>query len=199
MPGDYEYDVFLSYRRRSPVLEWLQNHFEPRLKGLLGEALPHEPRIFVDYEQIETGQQWPLRLQEALKSSRCLLPIWSPSYFRSEWCVAELGSMMARESLLKYRTPDFPDRRLVYPVVFADGEHFPAETKGMKPLDLQEWNFPDLAFARSRKFIGFYRQMKKLAEELAGVIQQAPPWQDDWPVIMPPTAPPITPNVPRLP
>jgi hypothetical protein len=199
MPGDYQYDVFLSYCRKSPVLEWVQNHFEPRLKGLLGEALPYEPRVFVDTQEIEAGQQWPLLLQEALKHSRCLLAIWSPSYFRSRWCTAELESMMAREKLLNYRTPTLPDRRLVYPVVFADGEHFPAHAKEMQHRDLQEWNIPDLAFAKSRKIVGFHQKMKELTTELAALVQQAPPWQDDWPVELPQAVPPVTPHLPRLP
>ena len=51
MPNDYEYDIFLSYSRKSPVLDWVQNHFYPELKQWLASHTPHEPRIFVDWEQ----------------------------------------------------------------------------------------------------------------------------------------------------
>jgi hypothetical protein len=199
MPGDYQYDIFLSYRRKWPSQEWVQNHFYQRLEGLLGESLPHSPRVFLDTREIETGQEWPLVLQEALKGSRCLVSVWSPEYFRSAWCVAELHSMLERERLLGYRTGGHAGRRLVYPIVFADGLHFPDYTKAMQYRDLQKWNIPDTAFARSRKILGFHEEMKKVAEELADLILQAPAWQDDWPIVTPAVLPVTTVHVPRLP
>lgn len=201
MPGDYQYDVFLSYRREWPALDWVQNHFSWRLEKLLGEFMPpaHAPKIFVDTKEIETGQEWPLVLREALKNSRCLVAVWSPEYFRSKWCVAELGSMMEREKLLGYRTEANPESRLVYPVVFNDGIHFPDYTKGILGRDLRTWNYPDPIFAKTKKIVGFHDEMKSLAEELANLILQVPPWREDWPIVTPPAAPPATVHVPRLP
>lgn len=199
MPGDYQYDVFLSYRRKWPSLDWVQNHFYQRLEGLLGEALPTPPRIFMDTREIETGQAWPLVLQEALKGSRCIVAVWSAEYFRSPWCVAELNSMLKREHLLGYRAGSHPDRRLVYPVLFSDGNHLPDYTQGIQYRDLRKWAIPDPVFARSKKIIGFHEEMTKLAEELATLISQTPPWQDNWPIDIPAVSAATTIPVPRLP
>lgn len=201
MPGDYQYDVFLSYRREWPALDWVQNHFAWRLERLLGEFLPpeHPPKVFVDTKEIETGQEWPLVLREALKNSRCLVAVWSPEYFRSPWCVAELGSMLERERLLGYRTQAESERRLIYPVTFNDGIHFPEYIQGIQRRDLRPWNYPDPPFAQTKKIIRFHDEMKKLAEELAGLVLQAPPWREDFPVVTPAVAPPATTlHVPRL-
>lgn len=122
MPADYQYDVFISCRRPNPVGGWVKNHFHPLLVEWLSQAMPYEPEIFIDAEGIETSDDWPLKLRQALLGSRCLVTVWSADYFRSAWCMAEWKSMAKREDLLGYRTPENPSG-LVYPVVFFDGEH----------------------------------------------------------------------------
>ena len=92
----YQYDVFVSYRREPPVSEWVANHFLDGLVEWLGETMAEEPRIFVDVKRIETGTAWPDVLREALLTSRLMVSIWSPRYFRSRWCLAEHRSMRAR-------------------------------------------------------------------------------------------------------
>src|SRR5512134_1300064 len=82
MASDYVYDVFISYRRKQPVMDWMRLHFFPLLEVILPECMPRAPRIFIDWET-ETGAEWPARLAQALATSRCLLPVWSPQYFRS--------------------------------------------------------------------------------------------------------------------
>ena len=90
---NYRYDVFLSYRRRWPVDDWVKHHFYPALKGWLGESLQREPDIFFDAESINTGTDWPTELQQAHTHSRCLLPVWTRLYFASKWCSAEWRSV----------------------------------------------------------------------------------------------------------
>ncbi len=40
MAEDYEYDVFVSYRRKQPVMDWVKNHFHPLLEQWLPNAMP---------------------------------------------------------------------------------------------------------------------------------------------------------------
>jgi TIR domain len=53
--------------------------------------------IFQDVEGIEFGQHWPSRLDEALASARFLIPVLSPSFFRSEPCRDELAKFLELE------------------------------------------------------------------------------------------------------
>lgn len=143
MDEDYVYDVFVSYRRRQPVLDWVKNHFYPLLEQRLPDELPvdHKTRIFVDWDEIEIGSAWPAKLSQALKRSRCILPVWSPEYFRSDWCLAEWKTMMERERLLGLRTEQRPGG-LIFPVIFADGEHFPQEARVVQSKDLRKGTSP---------------------------------------------------------
>lgn len=130
MAEDYIYDVFVSYRHKPPVLDWIRNHFFPLLEQWLPNAMPveHETRIFIDWDEIEIGAAWPAKLRQALKQSRCVLAVWAPEYFRSEWCLAEWQTIRERERLLGLGTEQQPEG-LIYPVVFFDGEHFPQEAR----------------------------------------------------------------------
>jgi hypothetical protein len=181
MDSGYEYDLFISYRRRDPVLGWMKNHFLPQLQQWLPQCVAEEPRIFIDFG-LETGTDWPLSLQRALKRSKCLLPILTPEYFRSSWCRSEWESMIERERQLELRTESNP-LTLIYPVRFFDGEHFPPEAQQMQWYDLSAWNYPVLSFAQTESFLHFIVAMQNLARELARITLAAPEWQPGWPTI----------------
>src|SRR5712691_10059721 len=99
MPQNYNHDVFISYRHETPVFEWVKDHFYYLLKAWLPHYMPvnHKTEIFID-SHIETGTEWPLSLRRELKCSRCLLTVWSPVYFQSEWCIAEFESFRERKN-----------------------------------------------------------------------------------------------------
>lgn len=197
MAQDYLYDVFISYRHKAPMGDWVRNHFHPLLEQWLPEFLPvdHEPSIFIDWD-METGTAWPAKLRQALQTSRCILAVWSPQYFRSAWCLAEWQTMLERHKLLGLGTQQNPGG-LIYPVTFADGEHFPDEAKIAKPKDLRKWNIPHPSFKETKDFIELDKEMQSLCEELGKMILQAPPW-DDWPVVTPPATSEVKVSLPRL-
>jgi hypothetical protein len=183
MAEDYAYDVFVSYRHKQPVMDWVKNHFHPLLDQRLPDAMPveHETKIFVDFDEIETGAAWPAKLREALRKSRCIVAVWSPEYFRSEWCMAEWRTFVERERLLGLPA----DRqRLIYPVVFADGEHFPHDAKETQHRDLKKWNLPHLSFRNSLEFLDFDKEVQAVANELATMILKVPAW-NEWPILLP--------------
>jgi hypothetical protein len=197
MAGDYLYDVFISYRHKPPMGEWVRNHFYPLLEQRLPDCLPvhHNTQIFLDWD-IETGAAWPAKLRQALKTSRCLLAVWSPEYFRSAWCQAEWQTMLERHRQLDLGTEQNPSG-LIYPVTFFDGEHFPPEAKRLEPRDLQKWNIPYPIFKETKDFVDFDREIQDLCKELAIMIQRAPAWQD-WPVITPAAVESVPVKLPRL-
>src|SRR5258708_19860004 len=139
MPIDYTYDVFISYRHETPVLEWVLEHFYYLLKAWLPQYMPveHKPRIFID-TQIETGFQWSIKLQNELKRSRCLISVWSPVYFQSDWCKAEFASFEEREKQLGLQSEDNPSG-LIYAVLFANAKDLPLEVRTRQYKDMSEW------------------------------------------------------------
>ncbi len=200
MEQDYVYDIFLSYRRKPPVGDWVRNHFYPLIEKWLPLCMPYEPKIFIDLKQIETGAAWPLTLKNALKTSRCLMPVWSEDYFRSTWCMAEWKTFVARERLLEVQEDQ--DERLIYPVRFFGGDYFPEEAKRTQQRDLSRWNNSSLAFADTEGFVELETEIQSVVVELRDMIQKTPHWRD-WPVITPDTlAPaanqPVTVGLPRF-
>jgi hypothetical protein len=180
----YQYDVFISYRRQQPVLDWVANHLHPMLEQWLPQHLPWgKVSIFRD-SSIEVGSRWPDRLSQSLRQSRCLVAVWSPPYFQSAWCMAEWGSMEERERLLGYYSAAKPSG-LAWPVVFADGIHFPAFVKHREWRDFHLWNHPYASFRETAKYLEFDSEVQRFAQELAAAIASVPEWREDFPVLYP--------------
>jgi hypothetical protein len=188
MPQDYAYDIFISYRHKGPAYSWVTEYFHPLLELWLPESVPveYDIKIYID-SQIETGTEWPAELRQALRTSRCLLPILSPEYFRSKWCQAELQTMRKREQINGFRTEEKPTG-LIYAVVFASPDLLPADVQNIERKDMSEWATTYSDFRNSKNFESFEREMKLVCKELPKMLQRAPDWQD-WPVVAPPEPP----------
>lgn len=198
MPGSdrYQWDVFLSYPRADPVGPWVRDYFHPLLERWLGAATPHEPRIFFD-SAVDGGTHWPSNLKEALARSRCLVAVWSPHFFRSRWCMAEWQTMREREKLLGLGTGS--QQGLVYPVVFADGDHFPTEAKEVQYAeDFRPYNIVNSAFRRTAKYGKLERQVQGLCDRLGQWLLTVPEWDPGWPIVEPEPEPEVHQRLPRL-
>ena len=188
MSDGYEYDLFLSYRRAGDVPMWVANHFHPLLTKALEDLMPSTPRIFLDKQQ-EIGVKWPNNLAHSLRRSSHMVAVWSVPYFHSAWCMAEWKSMLKRERLLGMGTEDNP-RGLVYPVVFAGSKYFPKAALDVQAqTDLSRWGIPFPAFKDSEEYILFYKAIRQVAEALVARLNEAPPWQPNWPVVRPKAKP----------
>lgn len=192
----YDYDVFLSYPRKGNSGEWVRNHFHKLLVGCLNDELAEEPRIYFDGDQA-VGVNWPDNLRNALLRSKVLVAVWSPPYFRSDWCMAEWQSMRAREAHLGLGAAAEP-QGLVFPVVFWDGRNFPADARNTMWHDLSEFSLPSPEFAHTTGFVEFHRSMRQVAAAIARLLEAAPPWEDGWPVEMPQPAVAPAFQLPRL-
>src|SRR5258706_3885556 len=91
-----DYWFFLSYSRRdSKGNEGKENpYFERFYKDLALEvgrvagipaSVPEKDIEFYDREGIETGADWSKTLAEALQTSKAMVCLYSPSYFKSEY------------------------------------------------------------------------------------------------------------------
>lgn len=194
--GDYEYDVFISYRRSGSgqAGPWVHNHFHPLLRAYLADQLCDEPRVFLD-EGIGVGEYWPDKLAAALGRSKLLVAVWSPAYFRSTWCLAEWQSMRRREHHCGLATSG-RTQGLVCPVIFSDSQSFPTEAQVTQARNLKPWNRPDRYFERTEKYGGLREQVEALAIEVAALLPTVPAWDPSWPLVRPepyawprPTAP----------
>jgi len=177
-PADYEYDVFFSYKRHSLTQDWTRG-VHNRLKYWIMQAVGgREVQVFVDEESIETGDRWPEKLKEALKLSRCMVCVWSPAYFQSSWCMSEWESFRQRERRLKMQS-----HGLIAPMKFHDGEHFPEDAKAVQWTDVAPYTSTVPAFWTSPRAIELEDVLKKFAEQVARMIQDAPAFEADWPVV----------------
>jgi hypothetical protein len=178
MPLDYEYDVFFSYKRHRLTLDWMSG-VHKRLQLWLQEEIPdREVKVFVDEDNIETGDCWPEKLKDALKLSRCMVCVWSPSYFRSSWCVSEWMSFLEREKRIKVRS-----HGLIAPIKFHDGEHFRVEAQNVQWTDVAPYTSSVPAFWTSQRAIELEDALKALAHSVSGILKGAPPFEPDWPIV----------------
>ena len=176
-PADYAYDVFFSYKRHSLTLDWTRNVYR-RLDFWLSEELNRPARLFVDETSIDTGDRWPESLRQALKLSRCMACVWSPSYFQSNWCVSEWQSFRERERRLNLQS-----HGLIAPLKFHDGEHFPLEAREVEWIDVEPYNSTLPAFWTTVRAIELEDKLKEYAHSLARIVNRSPIFTADWPVV----------------
>lgn len=91
------YDFFFSYRRAdfgAQMREFFSDLSEEvrKLRGLD----KYDNIAFFDQENIETGDNWDAALLNALQQSKVLVPLYSPAYFKSEYCGKEWQSFHLR-------------------------------------------------------------------------------------------------------
>jgi hypothetical protein len=173
----YAHDVFLSYAHCFE--DWIEECFVPELTQYLSQELHPHASIFVDRTGIHTGDAWAARLKKELTQSRCIIAIWSPRYFHSEWCRYESSVMLYRERELGYRTVNKPEG-LVFPVRAFDGDHFPEYARNIQWFDCRDYVRRAEVFKSSQRYLEFQDRMIAWVPQIAAAIRNAPQWRSDW-------------------
>jgi len=173
----YEYDIFISYKQGA-INQWLQKIFLDRFIFYLENELGREPLIFFD-QDIQSGDTWPLKLQQALARSRCLVAFSQVSYFSSQWCMYEFGAMLERERKEKYRTLLNP-KGLIQIVKVGDGVHFPPYAKQIQELDCRRHFYVSSAFEKTEGCLELEKLISEWVPDVAQMIREAPIWKADW-------------------
>jgi hypothetical protein len=176
---DYEYDIFLSYSRKTCVAEWVRECFLGLFKDYLTNELGEEPRIFVDTEDIQPGDIWPERMRKALATSRCLLAMLSPPYFTSAMCCQEFAVMHNRSRKLGRCSTANPSG-LILPVRTWDGDSFPQCVRDFQSLNCREFVRHGPCFRQSSRFLDLQESLVAWVPHAARVVGDAPTWQPDW-------------------
>lgn len=193
----YQHDIFISYRRTSTARKWVLQYFRPQLESRLDEVSPSNVRIFCD-EDMKEGVNLPAELKNRIRHSALLLAVWSASYFRSGWCMAEWTSFLRRERMLGLFTEARP-MGLVYPIRYADGDHFHADARlSLCRKDFSLLNYTSDAFPSSPKFLDFEDLVRQVASDLAERLPTVPAWQPDFPILEPQPMPQATLTLPRI-
>jgi len=174
----YQYDIFISYKRGQETNRWIIEHFEPLLAHVVELELGRSPIIYRD-NRLHDGGTWPIDLGIALGSSRVLVPLWTKTYFHSEWCVRELSIMLDREREMGCRTPTKPDGMII-PAVLHDCEIIKPELAHVEYRQIRDCYNVRMRHDSARA--------ERLADELGAAapgiarsIESVPEWQPHWP------------------
>lgn len=170
----YEYDVFVSYKRHNKTNAWHIGLLE-NLEVWLSHELHRDARIFIDSEDIRTGDRWKDKLSDALLRSRCLLCLWSPMYFQSQWCVAEWQTFMEREEKFGVK--------LVIPARIHDGDRYPEAAKNVQSRDFSKFASASPRFWDSHLALEFEQDhLKSFAEDIRQAILASPDFTGSFPL-----------------
>jgi CheY-like chemotaxis protein len=95
-------DAFLSYTRIDDeffggAITSLRKLLELGVQVVTGNR---NFKIFQDVDGIEFGQNWQMRLDQAITDARFLIPILTPCFFQSDACRGELTKFIAHEEAL---------------------------------------------------------------------------------------------------
>jgi hypothetical protein len=175
---DYEYDIFISYRRQGFWPLWVTELLRPQVAHWLETELGREVKVFADSD-LESGTLWPVKLAHNLARSKIVIPLFSRGYASSPWCRAELAHMFAREDTCGFRTPLNPDG-LVVPATIHDGEHLPAAIRQRLQIKVKLDQYTAIMNAQSPNFEGLRERVRCWAPEIAAAVDRAPPYDEVW-------------------
>jgi hypothetical protein len=189
----YEYTVFISYSRRLVVAddgepamsaagEWVHRVLVPHLERWLPECAPGAKIAFDG--KLPQGADPRTHVKHLLKSSCCMLAVWSAEYFWRPWCVSEWRSMQQRER---------PGKELVVPLVFSDGEFFDADARqrcqGIAAHRMRPFTFLGAEHEGNACFPDFRQELARVCGFIRDCARRAPDWRDDFPWIEPDAKP----------
>jgi len=176
----YAYDIFISYKRGKETNLWIKEHFEPLLEHAVALELGRIPKIYRD-DLLNDGGTWPLDHGIALGSSRVLVPLWTKTYFHSEWCVLELSTMLDREQEMGCRTPSNP-LGLIIPTVLHDYETVQPKLAHVQYREIRKC-FNVRMQRNSERAEQLADALAAVAPGIACAIENAPVWQQQWPTV----------------
>ena len=95
----YKYDIFFSYKHSEGLKLCSTDTFLTGLRAATRELLNRDLDVFLDLDEIESDEddigQIVTTLGSGLAHSRCMVAVWSSSYFYSVWCRSEVETRLA--------------------------------------------------------------------------------------------------------
>jgi FxsC-like protein len=111
------YEFFLSYTRGNNDA-YLKAFFNDISNEIAGRRGLRQDQVvgFFDQQDLELGEEWDPKIVQALQTSRVFIAIWSPGYFKSEYCGKEWAVFQQR--LAASVVPGQPQPPLMKPVIW---------------------------------------------------------------------------------
>jgi F-box protein 11 len=162
--------AFLSYARFNDqhdmeALSTLRAKLEGEIRTVTGESF----KIFQDRRDIQIGQNWLERINQALDSVTLLIAILTPSFFRSADCRAEMQHFLEREEKLQRND-------LIIPIYYVDVPGLNGNERGPDGLyevirsrqfyDWRELRFDSLDSSQTR------RALNRLAMQIRDALER---------------------------
>jgi hypothetical protein len=129
-----DHDVFVSY-------SWDNDKFADDLVGALRSEKP-DIRIFRDREKLKTGDDLYLSLDSAVRGSVKFVPLYSPSYIKSNACMREFHTAVGLQQLEQRRS-------FLHPLYIEKVDSLPSRMKEIMYEDYvgREYKFQEAARA----------------------------------------------------
>lgn len=168
--------AFMSYVRFDDEHEnGRLTEFCKRLGGEVRVQTGEQFDIFQDRQDIAWGQQWKNRIGECLDASTFLIPIITPSFFRSDPCRDELERFLAREADLGRNDLILPLYYVNCPILNDEckrnGDRLARLISDRNYFDWRELRFESFGAPQSAKMLA------KLATQIAEALDSRIPGQ----------------------
>jgi hypothetical protein len=168
LPTHRRYIAFWSYARFDNThdglwLSDLKNALQAEIQALSGVSV----EIFQDVEGIVWGERWQNKIQTSEDDAAFLIPIVTPSYFKSGACRSELEQFVERENSTGFR-------ELILPLYYIECPQL--EDKFIQGTDrlariVAEHNYEDIRSYRHRN-LGSYEALQKVKILATGLIDR---------------------------
>src|SRR6266446_2486578 len=189
MPN-YDYDVFLSYKKSPLKKMWVKDIFFDLFSDCLEDSIGRKPKIFLDESDLDGARDWSVDLKNNLAHSKCMVSIWSSVYFNvSEGWLCELVAMAYRQQKIGWFTIANPNT-LIIPVYynkldqileFVRNIQLADLIKKIQGYDFSNYNSVGEEFKRTARYLEMQDIIRdRLAPRVARIINAAPSWDPAW-------------------
>jgi hypothetical protein len=141
----FKYSCFISYSgSKNRILEGFVTGFGESLSREV--ALYCDVPVFWDRQRLESGEPWAggRKLAAAICQSVCMVPILTPLYFRSTYCMKEYVAMKMLEQRRRPALPGGGNTGLIIPIVLRGTGLLPPEiTKHRQYFDFSNFLLSD--------------------------------------------------------
>ncbi|HEX2205026.1 MAG TPA: TIR-like protein FxsC [Longimicrobium sp.] len=164
---------FLSYARNDQDA-YLEKFYEELCDAVARwSGRPAKEVAFRDTYAVDVGEQWTPELAGALQTARVLVPLYSPSFFASEYCGKEWAFFRLRQDEHLRATPGAPRPPVILPVLWMPPEALPPLPQVASEIQYAHPDFGDEYLEEGLRRLRVRRAHQEVVEELAKRIVRA--------------------------